>query len=81
LKGIYRLFGETSRRGGIMLKSKIGELTRVSKYRREYIISELKVTQNTYSNWCTGRTFPSIDKAFQLAELLECKVDDLYERK
>jgi putative transcriptional regulator len=63
-----------------MLISRIGELLRVSKYRREYIIKELEITQNTLSNWCTGKTFPTIDKAFQLADLLEVKVEELYER-
>ncbi|MCM3180256.1 helix-turn-helix transcriptional regulator [Cytobacillus horneckiae] len=62
-----------------MLKSKIGLLLRTSKYRREYIQKELGVTANTLSNWCTGKTYPSIDKAFILAQLLEVKVDDLYE--
>lgn len=64
-----------------MLRSRIGDLVRVSKYRREYIIKELEITQNTLSNWCTGKTYPTIDKAYKLAELLECKVDDLYEKK
>jgi DNA-binding XRE family transcriptional regulator len=64
-----------------MLRSRIGELVRVSKYRREYIIKELEITQNTLSNWCVGKTYPTMDKAFLLADLLEVKVDDLYERK
>jgi transcriptional regulator with XRE-family HTH domain len=63
-----------------MLNSRIGELLRVSKYRREYIIKELEITQNTLSNWVTGKTYPTIDKAYKLADLLEVKVDELYER-
>jgi putative transcriptional regulator len=58
----------------------LGELLRVSKYRREYIIKELDITQNTLSNWVQGKTYPTIDKAYKLAELLEVKVDDLYSR-
>jgi putative transcriptional regulator len=64
-----------------MLISRIGELLRVSKYRREYIIKELEITQNTLSNWVTGKTYPTIDKAFILADILEVKVDDLYVRE
>ncbi|MBO0961630.1 helix-turn-helix transcriptional regulator [Neobacillus sp. MM2021_6] len=64
-----------------MLRSRIGELLRVCKYRREYIIKELGVSQNTLSNWSVGNTYPTMDKAFILADLLEVKVDDLYERK
>jgi putative transcriptional regulator len=62
-----------------MLKSKIGILLRTSKYRREYIQKELGVSANTLSNWCTGKTYPTIDKAFILAKLLEVNLDDLYE--
>ena len=61
-----------------MLQSKIGMLLRTSKYRREYIQKVLGVSANTLSNWCTGKTYPTIDKAFQLAKLLDVKLDDLY---
>lgn len=64
-----------------MLKPRIGKLLKVSKYRREFIINELDISKNTLSNWIAGNTYPTIDKAFKLADLLEVKVDDLYERK
>jgi putative transcriptional regulator len=64
-----------------MLKPRIGKLLKVSKYRREFIISELDISKNTLSNWIAGNTYPTIDKAYKLADLLEVKVDDLYERK
>jgi putative transcriptional regulator len=63
-----------------MLISQIGSLMKVSKYRREYIIGKLGITQNTMSNWVQGKTYPSIDKAFLLADLLEVDVNDLYIR-
>ncbi|WP_182101806.1 helix-turn-helix transcriptional regulator [Niallia taxi] len=61
-----------------MLRSRIGELLRVSKYRREHIIKELGISPNTLTNWVTGKTYPTIDKAYILAQLLECKLEDLY---
>ncbi|MBT2725133.1 MULTISPECIES: helix-turn-helix transcriptional regulator [unclassified Bacillus (in: firmicutes)] len=64
-----------------MLVSKIGDIIKKSKYKREFIMKELRVSANTLSNWSTGKSIPSLEKAFQLAELLEVKVDDLYERK
>ncbi|MFP7300519.1 helix-turn-helix domain-containing protein [Neobacillus niacini] len=64
-----------------MLKPHIGKLLKVSKYRREFIINELDISKNTLSNWIAGNTYPTIDKAYKLADLLEVKVDDLYERK
>ncbi|NRD80255.1 helix-turn-helix transcriptional regulator [Bacillus sp. BRMEA1] len=63
-----------------MLNSRIGILLRTSKYRREFIQKELGISANTLSNWCTGKTYPTIDKAFRLAELLEVKIEELYER-
>ena len=73
-------FGESYYRGENMLVSQIGSLMKVSKYRREYIIEKLGVTQNTMSNWVQGKTYPTMDKAYILADLLEVKVDDLYHR-
>jgi transcriptional regulator with XRE-family HTH domain len=64
-----------------MLKSRIGILLRSSKYRREFIQKELGVSANTLTNWCTGKTYPTIDKAFRLAELLETNIEELYERE
>lgn len=64
-----------------MIKSRIGKLLRVSKYRREYIIKELGISKNTLSNWCTGYTYPTMDKAYKLAELLEVGIDELYEKE
>ena len=64
-----------------MYKSNIGELMKKSPYKREYIMKKLGVSANTLSNWSTGKSMPSLDKAFHLADLLEVKVDELYERK
>ncbi|MEH7011802.1 helix-turn-helix transcriptional regulator [Neobacillus niacini] len=64
-----------------MYKSNIGELIKQSPYKREYIMKKLGVSANTLSNWSTGKTLPSLEKAFQLADFLGVKVDDLYERK
>jgi putative transcriptional regulator len=63
-----------------MIKPRIGKLLRVSKYKREFLIKELDISKNTLSNWIAGNTYPTIDKAFLLADLLEVSVDDLYER-
>ena len=64
-----------------MFKSNIGWLIKKSPYSREHIMKELGISANTLSNWSTGKSIPSLDKAFKLADLLEVKVDDLYERE
>ncbi|WP_108669563.1 helix-turn-helix transcriptional regulator [Peribacillus acanthi] len=61
------------------MKSNIGKMIKGSPFKREYIQKELNVSRNTLSNWCTGKTHPSAPELFKLAELLGCKVDDLYE--
>ena len=61
-----------------MLKSNIGILLKNSPLKREYLMKELNVSANTLSNWSTGKRKPSVENAFLLAKLLNCKVDDLY---
>lgn len=63
----------------IILKVNIGELIKQSPYKREYIQKYMDVSRNTLSNWCTGRTYPSIPQAYVLSQLLNVSVEDLYE--
>lgn len=61
------------------MKSNIGKLINESKYKREYIRQFMGVSsKNTISNWCTGKSYPSVPDLFKLAKLLGVKVDDLY---
>lgn len=62
-----------------MIKSNIGKLIDQSPYKREWLMKELKISRNTLSNWCTGKTYPKAPELFKLANLLNCKVDDLYD--
>ncbi|PFP30104.1 transcriptional regulator [Bacillus sp. AFS073361] len=64
-----------------MIISVIGDRIKESPYRREYISKHMGVSRNTLSNWCTGKTYPTAPQLFKLAELLDVKVDDLYEVK
>lgn len=63
------------------LKSNIGWLIDKSDYTREDLRKRYQKSSNTISNWCTGRSFPSVPEIFDLANLLGVKVDDLYERE
>ena len=78
---IFKVFGEVCIRGDMMLKSRIGVLLRTSKYRREFILNELGISKNTLTNWSSGVTYPTIDKAYILADLLEVDINELYERE
>ncbi|WP_374954491.1 helix-turn-helix transcriptional regulator [Bacillus sp. MYb56] len=40
---------------------------------------KLNISQNQMSNYVTGKSYPPVDKAFELAKIFDCRVDDLYE--
>lgn len=61
--------------------SKIGELIELKGYKKKYIAKLMGITPEQLSRWISGNSKPTIDKAFKLAKLLECKVDDLYEEE
>ncbi|WP_257144759.1 helix-turn-helix transcriptional regulator [Bacillus toyonensis] len=37
------------------------------------------MSPNQISNYVTGKSYPPVDKAFELAKTFDCRVDDLYE--
>ncbi|WP_368657611.1 helix-turn-helix domain-containing protein [Metabacillus halosaccharovorans] len=63
------------------MKSNIGKLIDEKGYKKKYIAEKMEVTPTQLSNWINNRNYIPIDKAFKLADLLNCKVDDLYSYK
>ncbi|MEK4669128.1 helix-turn-helix transcriptional regulator [Niallia sp. FSL R7-0271] len=63
------------------IKINLGEIIKESPYKREYIQKHMEISRNTLSNWCTGRTYPSIPQAFKLSRILGVTVEDLYKWK
>lgn len=63
------------------MRCKIGELIELQGMKKKYVAKIVGVTPNQLSNWLAMRSFPPIDKAYILADLLEVLVDDLYERE
>lgn len=61
------------------MKCKIGPIIESKGFKKKYIAEKVGVSPNQLSNWITNKNYPPMDKAFRLAEILECKVDDLYE--
>ena len=61
------------------MKSRIGELIDKAGYKKKYIANMLEISPTQLSNWISGRSYPTIEKAFILAKILKVKVDDLYE--
>lgn len=51
------------------------------KLTQNELASQLNVGQTTVAMWETGGTMPRADKLPQLAQILGCKIDDLFERE
>jgi putative transcriptional regulator len=64
-----------------MVKNNLGKIIKESPYTREYIEKQLEVSRNTLSNWCTGRTYPSVPQLIKLSKLLEVKFEEIYEEE
>ena len=63
------------------IKSNIGWLITKAGFTRKYLAARYNKSDQTISNWCTGKSYPSAKEMFDLAEQLGVKVDDLYERE
>ncbi|APC48945.1 transcriptional regulator [Virgibacillus halodenitrificans] len=63
------------------MENKINEYLEIRGFKKKWVADQLGVSQVVLSRWINGHSNPSLENAFRLAELLGCKVDDLYERK
>lgn len=61
------------------MKCKIGELIETKGMKKKYVAKEIGITPSQLSNWLALKSYPPMDKAYKLAKLLNCKVDDLYQ--
>ncbi|UUG68617.1 helix-turn-helix protein [Halomonas phage YPHTV-1] len=66
---------------GDQMENKINEYLEIRGFKKKWVADQLGVSQVVLSRWINGHSNPSLENAFRLAELLGCKVDDLYERK
>lgn len=63
------------------MKSRINFWKEKNGRSNKWIARQMGVSEETVSRWANDKAMPSVEKLFQLAELLECGVDDLYIRK
>ncbi len=61
------------------MKSRIKEWIAKSPYNQTQVAKMMEVSNETLSKWVNNKNKPSLEKAFKLATILNCKVDDLYE--
>ncbi|WP_335871981.1 helix-turn-helix transcriptional regulator [Bacillus sp. 2205SS5-2] len=62
------------------LKSNIEKLVDESGLKKKFIAERLEVSVKQFRNYETDHSLIPIDKAYILAELLDCKVEDLYQK-
>lgn len=60
------------------MKLLIEELIEKSGLKKSYIAKQVGVNENTLTNWIKERSYPRLDQAVKLAEILNCKITDLY---
>jgi DNA-binding XRE family transcriptional regulator len=61
-----------------MLKPKIKVRLAELDVKQQDLSEKLGVTKQTMNAWVNGRSMPTLETAFKIANVLECKVDDLY---
>ena len=63
------------------MKSNIKWLITKSPYKQYEVAEKMEVTNQALNSWIRCGSYPSIPKAFKLAGILNCKIDDLYDLK
>lgn len=61
-----------------MLKPKIKVRLAELDMQQQELSEILGVTKQTINGWVKGRSMPSLETAFKIAKILNCKVDDLF---
>lgn len=63
------------------MKSNLNVWIAKSGMSKKEVANKMGVSQEVLSRWINNHSKPSLENAFKLAELLNCKVDDLWERE
>jgi putative transcriptional regulator len=61
----------------VKIKVRLAELN----LKHQDVANTLGVTKQTFSSWVNGKNQPTLEMAFKISELLECKVDELFTYK
>lgn len=62
------------------LHCRLEQLIKESGLRKDFIADKLEISTRQLRNYELQKNYIPMDKAYVLAELLNCKLDDLYER-
>ena len=60
-------------------KNKIRVVLADKMITKTYLAEKLDVSNMTISRWCANTTQPSAIQLLEISEILDCKLDDLFE--
>lgn len=60
------------------VKLRIEELIKEKGLQKKYVAKNVGVSNDTLTNWMKSKTYPKLDQAVKLTEILNCKITDLY---
>jgi len=63
------------------LEPRIREIRESKGLKQKFVAQKAEISQQQLSDYETGKTYPRIDKAYKIAAVLECRIDDLYIKK
>lgn len=64
-----------------MLKPRIKQLIDEKGLKQTFVAEKINVTPQQLNAWINKRAYPRLDRAFELAKVLGCEVNDLYEEE
>ncbi|MCP3025984.1 helix-turn-helix transcriptional regulator [Halobacillus sp. A5] len=50
-------------------------------FKKKWVAAQIGVSSEVMSRWVNGKSIPSLENALKLAEILNCKVEDLWKIK
>ena len=68
-------------RRGFKMRLIIDDLIKESGLKHGYIAKKLNVSPRTLYKWRKGETYPRLDKAVRLAEIIDVEITELYTMK
>jgi len=66
---------------GDKMKSNINVWIAKSEMSKKEVAEKMGISQTVLSRWVNNKSMPSVENLFKLADILNCKVDDLYEKE
>lgn len=64
-----------------MLKSRLKDVLKERGLKQSWVAEQMGIAPTIISRWANDRGKLSVEKLFELARVIGCKVDDLYDWK